>query len=222
GCCDSFPDIITSAPNPSKRAALSPGQGGEGDEKRLLGAGRTAAAGDAVGAEGVPDPAGVRRAVGQVAVVVVRRQVDRVPVRGGAAVHHSGRVALAARGHAIGALAGCQALVPDRVHLAPAGGVAPAAEQVLRQVPVRRRGDDALAVTLVAHRALIGADEDELEVRAGVAVAVDAAVAGHVGRLGNRGAAAEGEVGHVAHTGAGRAVGAVHAGLEVLADAGVL
>src|SRR6185436_17359908 len=222
GCCDSFPDIITSAPNPSKRAALSPGQGGEGDEKRLLGAGRTGAAGDAVGAEGVPDAAGVRRAVGQVAVVVVRRQVDRVPVGGGAAVHHGGRVALAARGDAVGALGGREALVPDRVHLAPAGGGAPAADQVLGEIPVRGAGDHAFAVALVTHRALVGADEDELVVRAGVAVAVEAGVVGHVRRLGDDRAAADREVGHVAHAGAGGAVVAVHARLEVLADAGLL
>src|SRR5215203_2629345 len=192
-------------------------------EDLLLSADRTGAAGDAVSVVGVPDPAGIGRATGQVAVVVVRRQKNGVPVGGSAAVHHGGGVALAARDDAVGALAGGQALVPDGIHLLPAGRRAPAGDELLGEVPVGRAGDVALAVALVAHGALVGADEDELVVGAGVAVAVDAVVVRHGAGPGDRVAAAGGEGRHVAHARAGGvAVGAGDAGLEVLADAGVL
>src|SRR6185503_1331604 len=121
-----------------------------------------------------PDPAAIGSAVRQVAVVVVRREEDRVPVGGAAAVDRGGGVALAAGGHLVGALAGSEALVPDGVHLGPAGGGAPAGDELLGEVPVGGAGDVALAVPLVAHRPLVGPDEDELEVGATVAVAVDA------------------------------------------------
>ena len=114
---------------------------------RLLGTGRAAATGDAMGIEGVPDPAGVGRAVGQVAVVVVRRQEDRVPVGGAAAVDLRRRVALAARGHLVGALAGYQAPVPEGIHPGPARCRAPAGDELLGEGR-RRRGAPA-AVTLV-------------------------------------------------------------------------
>src|SRR5215203_5000401 len=187
----------------------------------LLRADRACAAGDAVGAVGIPDPAAVGRAVGQVAVVVVRGQEDGVPVGGGAAIHHGGRVALAARDDPVGALAGGQALVPDGIHLLPAGGGAPAGDELLGEVPVGRTGDVALAVALVAHRTLVGGEAGG--VGAGVAVAVDAGVGGDVAGLGDRVAAAAGEGRHVTHARAGGvAVGAGDAGPEVLADAGVL
>src|SRR6185436_5003241 len=142
-------------------------------------AGRTRAAGDAVGAEGVPDAAAVRGAVGQVAVVVVHREVDRVPVRGAAAVDHGGGVALAAGDQAVGALARRQAFVPDGVHGRPAGGGAEAGDEQLREVPVRRAGDDALAVPFIPQGSLVAG------LGAGVTVAIDARVVLGVGRRGD-------------------------------------
>ena len=174
-----------------------------------------------MGVEGVPDAAAVRRAVAEVAVVVVHGQVDRVPVRGGAAVDRGARVALAARGHLVGALAGGQALVPDGVHRRPTLLLTVRVDQRLGQVPVGGAGDVALAVALVAHGALVGVAVRR-EVGAGPLIAVDARVVGDRARLGDGARAALGEVGNVADARTGGAVVAQDAGGEVRADAGVL
>src|SRR5689334_2105120 len=82
----------------AKRAGTRLCKSGPGERWKLLCAGGARAAGDAVGVVGVPDPATVRRAVRQVAVVVVRREEHGVPVGRAAAVDRRGRVALAAGG----------------------------------------------------------------------------------------------------------------------------
>src|SRR5690606_11925799 len=74
-----------------------------------LGAGRPRAAGDAVGVERIPDAAAVGRAVGEIAVVVVNGQVDRVPVVAATAIDIGGWIALAAAGDPVGALGWHQA-----------------------------------------------------------------------------------------------------------------
>ena len=94
-------------------------------------------------AERVVDAARVRRAIGKVAVIIVGGEEHRVPVAGGAAVDGGRRIALAAAGDAIGALARRQAAVPDAIHLAPALRRSPLGHEHLREVPVRRgRRDD--------------------------------------------------------------------------------
>src|SRR5262249_9740988 len=102
-------------------------------------------------------------------------------------------------------------------HGGPPGGGAVFGDQALGEIPVGGRGDVGLAVAFVAHRAGIAG------VGAGQPVAVDAGVALDVGRLCGGVAAGAGRGGEGRHAGAGGvAVGARHAGPEVLADAGVL
>ena len=166
------------------------------------------AAGDAVTREGRVDRGGVRRAVGQVAVVVVRgaqhavhapraAAVGLVPVRVVAGVVRRRR---RARG------------VPEPVHELPGAGHVECAlggQVAVREVPHRLAADVRLAVPFVAARAGIGR----------VLVAAEAARPAQHRRRHRNARLAVGEV-DVPHAGAGLAVVAVAVAAVPLEEAG--
>ena len=133
-----------------------------------------------MGVEGIPDAAGVGGAIGEVAIVIVGRQIQVVPVVGAAAIDQRTGVALAARLDPIGGFVLRQDGVPEIIHFLPAGIAAERVSQFLRQVPVGRAGDIAFAVPFVTHRALVRIPLVEVGARHAV-VAIRPRAGGDVG-----------------------------------------
>src|SRR6185369_7339303 len=166
-----------------------------------------AGAGDAVAVEGGEQGGAVRRAVGQVAVVVVRGAQGAPQRAGGAAVRGPG----SGRRAGEGAGRGRPREIPEPLGDRPCSG-APRARQVAGgEVPQRLRGDVRLAVPFEA----AGADVARPRRTVGL---------GEAGDRGWRGRAVLGvvDVAHAGAGGAGVAVAAAVGGAEAGSDTGAV